>query len=740
MTMVNDNMPNSNSGGSFDIFTHLHKLKPTKEKGKFECPVCNQENLSINMTTGAYQCFNGCDNAAIREWLSPWEKSEQRVEAKRPKSAAEIEKLKEQQIIADEFKLDKQVKRTLREYQDGVISKVDAIAHVESYARAHSINEYTARMMLRDRMKEADNPEVEEVAEAEAEFVRIEAANKENYPVKDVFHPVLANLILDAGLALDCPPELLIMPLWSCAASMIGTKIWIQQKKGFEQPCILWSAISALSGSKKSPAMDVIFDPLSDLQNQEQEKFKLLLEAYELEKQHYDGLDKGEKADTEPPRRPSARSYFIDDATMESICEVHSQDANKNGFLWAVDEVAGLFKGLDQYKGGKGNSKQRLLSLYDGKRVKINRVGKDSIFINKTAISILGSIQPSVLDTLIKDKTDADGLWSRFDIWEVPRRLMTMNDDEHSAAEVLTPFYAALDKLEPQTLVMSPEAAKFYKHYCNRKISYQQFPVDGAIANYIAKQMGRCLRRIGVLHCMDAAIEGVEPTRVVSLETAKRGVLATMAVIAHALNKASIGNGDNLTDEFLKIQEFCHRRSTVGMTTTARDIKRGIKAFKEKDSKEIESIFARLSSLGFGCTSKSAKQTLIYSAYVSPSENVKNDDQRHSTSFNVIRIATAGNETQQELQPIVTIATDFINNSENDKLPKTTARTPNNGENNMTHSTYTPKTGDKVRILPPIFKGACGTVIGMAAADGYVEVATEDGRELTLLAVNLELV
>ena len=58
---------------SFDIRNFQDQLEPSKEKGKYICPVCGGHNLSIVRETGKYQCFNNCECKDIREAIKPWD-------------------------------------------------------------------------------------------------------------------------------------------------------------------------------------------------------------------------------------------------------------------------------------------------------------------------------------------------------------------------------------------------------------------------------------------------------------------------------------------------------------------------------------------------------------------------------------------------------------------------------------------------------------------------------------------
>lgn len=57
---------------TFDIRNFLDNLTPTREKGKYVCPNCGGNNLSINFENGKYRCFNGCECRDIREAIKPW--------------------------------------------------------------------------------------------------------------------------------------------------------------------------------------------------------------------------------------------------------------------------------------------------------------------------------------------------------------------------------------------------------------------------------------------------------------------------------------------------------------------------------------------------------------------------------------------------------------------------------------------------------------------------------------------
>ncbi len=55
---------------SFDIRNFRDQLTSTSQQGRYLCPVCGGDNLTIGKS-GEYQCWNGCDCKDIREAVSP---------------------------------------------------------------------------------------------------------------------------------------------------------------------------------------------------------------------------------------------------------------------------------------------------------------------------------------------------------------------------------------------------------------------------------------------------------------------------------------------------------------------------------------------------------------------------------------------------------------------------------------------------------------------------------------------
>jgi len=71
-TAINGNYPKLKQFEAFSILDHIDKLETAKGSDRYICPVCSGNDLTIEIKTGKYKCWHGCECSDIREALSPW--------------------------------------------------------------------------------------------------------------------------------------------------------------------------------------------------------------------------------------------------------------------------------------------------------------------------------------------------------------------------------------------------------------------------------------------------------------------------------------------------------------------------------------------------------------------------------------------------------------------------------------------------------------------------------------------
>jgi hypothetical protein len=94
--------------------------------------------------------------------------------------------------------------------------------------------------------------------------------------------------------------------------------------------------VVARSGQLKTPAQNVILDPLVKLEIEESQKYQTQLEQYEINLANWK-KNKNAKAE-DKPKPPSRKRYLTKDATIESLERIHSN--NPRGVLVHRDEIA----------------------------------------------------------------------------------------------------------------------------------------------------------------------------------------------------------------------------------------------------------------------------------------------------------------------------------------------------------------------------------------------------------------
>jgi hypothetical protein len=116
------------------------------------------------------------------------------------------------------------------------------------------------------------------------------------FPV-DALPAPLAEYVRMASVALGVDPAFVALPVLAVAASAIGNTRAIRLKRGWEEPCIIWTAIVGDSGTLKSPAYLKALAPLFRLQKHLLNEFKLRQQDYLQELEEYKPAKRKAKED-----------------------------------------------------------------------------------------------------------------------------------------------------------------------------------------------------------------------------------------------------------------------------------------------------------------------------------------------------------------------------------------------------------------------------------------------------------
>ncbi|QWE17536.1 DUF3987 domain-containing protein [Polynucleobacter sp. AP-Nino-20-G2] len=265
-------------------------------------------------------------------------------------------------------------------------------------------------------------------------------------PVKrfeyDLLPESLRSWVHDISNRMQCPPDFAAAAAIVSASSLIGAKAVIRpkEKDSWEVTPNLWGCAVGRAGVMKTPAVKEVLNPLWKLDLNERQNHEAGMADWEHEKCLMELMfkdstakakrlaSKGEVAqakklisDTQIPSKPIAKRHIVNDSTVESLQELMAE--NSWGFLCFRDELYGLFKSME--KQGQEGARSFYLSAYDGNQpFTVDRIGRGSIHIPRTCLSLFGTIQPSRLEEYIRSAMQGgigdDGLLQRFGLMVYP--------------------------------------------------------------------------------------------------------------------------------------------------------------------------------------------------------------------------------------------------------------------------------------------------------------------------------
>jgi len=368
------------------------------------------------------------------------------------------------------------------------------------------------------------------------------------------------------GLAggLNLPAESYYLALLCVAAGLIPnpTRLMVDPRFQFLAPPILWGGLVGETGSGKSHIINTLTQPLKDLQAEYYQRYRNRLEEYKTALREYDRRKKSEDAG-EPPEKPKSISLYAADYTLEAIAQILGNQPDR-GLVVTPDELAVFLKSMDAYR-KKGADRAHWLNLYNGEALKVDRKTSDQVFARYTSVSVIGGIQPSILQKIWQeDQEFGDGLWSRFAWVKVPLvpRSRT-NGPIHNPRKLLETVYRRLQAFPPQQHELDEEGRQLWEKWEDEidKLIFAE-PCEQIRAT-LPKTKERAARIALVLHYLDAACVGSTPTKIVPASTLLRAIQFTRWLFNQAkLLYAELG--ETSSPEASRILRFVDRFKGCG--------------------------------------------------------------------------------------------------------------------------------------------------------------------------------
>ena len=223
-----------------------------------------------------------------------------------------------------------------------------------------------------------------------------------DYPLVNLFHPVVAKSLIEYHQRTAVPQGLLAMALITCLATLIHPESYLECFGGTDRKAkaIFWFTIYGLSGNGKSHSYQPLLKILRDYGTEAAVEHKDLKKDYDALQKRVKRAKPGtlsddilEEADKPAPER--AR-YVVESATIEALITRAAKQPER-GMLMYADELIGWCNRMDPAKG----EIEIWLNLKSGNPVDGDRQTREFEYVAAPSISVMGGVQPDVLKKLL---------------------------------------------------------------------------------------------------------------------------------------------------------------------------------------------------------------------------------------------------------------------------------------------------------------------------------------------------
>jgi hypothetical protein len=356
-----------------------------------------------------------------------------------------------------------------------------------------------------------------------------EAVSAAPFPL-EVFPSGLQRFIEECAWSLNVPPDFIAVPMLVTAGAAIGNSRRLLITRTHSQGAVLFASIVGLASSGKSPAVEIVNEPLEEAQHRYFQHWKEEMKSWEP------------KSKSDPEPRP--RQILVDDPTTESLVSL-LQD-NPRGLLMVRDEMAALVSGLNQYKENGGSDRQFYLKLWPQASIRVHRIRNKNIPVNvhRPFVGIVGGLQPSVIDAMRGASEQGklpieDGFIDRF-LFSFPERLPAIGEQWREVSQESSNLWdrvircllelgmeAHEGRERPVFCPMSASGRMAWKEFTERnaeETNQEDFPPN--LVGPWGKMRGYCGRLALILHFLRYACEDIPETMVDGESMEKAATLA----------------------------------------------------------------------------------------------------------------------------------------------------------------------------------------------------------------------
>jgi hypothetical protein len=403
-----------------------------------------------------------------------------------------------------------------------------------------------------------------------------------HFPV-DTLPKVFRDYINEFSKALACTPGYVALSVLGVVSVSLGNAYEIYRKKQWDRRAYFWGCIVGFSGSNKSKPLEVPMNPLYKLEEENLEKYqqelleftyKMMKFEREFEEWQQAVYEKRTDLSTKPeePTKPKFKQIIAGDATMETIPDL--LNANPRGIIKFHDELLGFVKSMDQYRKG-GSDRTNYMQIRDGKRITVNRKGKDHPqIIEKPFVCVLGSIQPSRLPELVGEKKGdkGDGFPQRF-YYIYPDETDFEEDDDYEVDEevirqyedtIFKMYYSQAGKeKDPFVMTFNTDAKVLFSQFKKQCLNEMRKPDFPEILESVWNKMrgNELLTMCLIVHAMRYFSEEKVKLEIVDEVTVTKAITIIEFFKSQSRKVFTILDSNEHEDRIQKICEYMKRKA-----------------------------------------------------------------------------------------------------------------------------------------------------------------------------------
>lgn len=434
-----------------------------------------------------------------------------------------------------------------------------------------------------------------------SEVVPLNTETLPTFPI-DALTPILKDYVIAEAQSTQTSIDMAATVVLGCIAICVQNKARIAGKPDWIEPLNLYVMIVALPAERKSAVLNKATFPIYEYEREkavadrpkiEANRIEREIKEKEINKLKNDAAKDGDPSimkqalakNEELSRMPELKPFRIisDDVTPEKLISLL---ADNGGSMANISSEGGIFSMMSG-KYSKEINIDVFLKAHSGDPIRVDRVGRPAEYVNRPCLSMLLTVQPDVLEGLIKNGTfRGRGLTARF-LYCIPQSTVGRRKfDGGAIPQIINDKYenhlkTLLSYRPPDAdtvITLEPSAQEALKNFFEEIEPLLLTEYEG-FSDWAGKLNGAVLRIAGVLHCSQHSNDYA--SHAVTAETMNNAIAIGRYYLEHAKAAYKLMGNSSEEDNALYILKTIKNNSFHEFTF--RDIQRKCRRYQRKE-------------------------------------------------------------------------------------------------------------------------------------------------------------